>query len=298
MLKSNLGSAHPVSKAVAVACTVTITALAGAPAASASATMPPGAVPSLARLVPADMRSKLLVSPENATYEPDEFIAANRRTITGVDPDLLKAVAKLIGVRVSFTNVPFDQIIPGLVASKYPISVSSIDDTSKREKQVTFVDYARTGQTFFTTRNSGVALNTFGAMCGLTVAVEYGTTELSYVSNQSTQCLVAGSKPVEVVPFPNQRAANSALRSGRAQLAMADTPVADYLVRNSKGALRVVGRQTRPQMFGIAVPKGSPLVPALRAGLRYLAAHGYYAAILHKWGVDDIAIPASKMVVR
>ncbi len=78
---------------------------------------------------PADLRSTTLLSPENATYAPDEFVAPNGHAIEGVDPDLLRALAKVIDVKVAFTNVPFDEIIPGLVSGQYQISASSIDDT-------------------------------------------------------------------------------------------------------------------------------------------------------------------------
>ncbi len=41
--------------------------------------------------------------------------------------------------------------------------------------------------------------------------------------------------------FPTQNAANLALSSGRAQLSMADSPVAAYQVKQSNGAFKLVG---------------------------------------------------------
>ncbi|HEX3616222.1 MAG TPA: ABC transporter substrate-binding protein [Solirubrobacteraceae bacterium] len=273
-------------------------ALGAAGTASASRIKPTAVVPSVARLVPADDRGRTFVSPENATYYPDEFVAGNGHTIEGMDPEMLDALAKIMGIKVTLTNVPFDDIIPGIVRGKYQLSMSSIDDTTKRETQISLVDYAHAGQRFVTYAGSGVSLRNMGDMCGLAVAVQYGTTELSYVSEKSTECLVAGSKPVTVVPFANQTLVDNALRRHRVKLALADTPVADSLTRASHGKLVLVGPETAIAPFGVAVPKGSRLLPALRAGMRYLQAHGYYTAILKRWGLESIAIPASKMVVN
>jgi polar amino acid transport system substrate-binding protein len=258
---------------------------------------PNAVVPSVARLIPAGDRGKTFVVPENATYAPDEFIAANGHTIEGMDPDLVRALSTVMGIKLRLTNVSFDEIIPGLVSGKYQISVSSIDDTKQRERQVTFVDYARTGQTFVTRSDSGITSRNFGYLCGLTVAVEYGTTELSYVAQQSSQCLEAGAKPVTIVPFPNQTRADHALETGLVKLILLDAPVADYTAAKSDGKLVLVGKPHSPQPFGVAVSKGSHLAAAVQAGLRYLVSHGYYAAILTKWRLGSITIPASQMVV-
>ena len=41
--------------------------------------------------------------------------------------------------------------------------------------------------------------------------------------------------------FPTQNGANLAVSSGRAELGMADSPVAAYAVKQSNGAFKVVG---------------------------------------------------------
>jgi polar amino acid transport system substrate-binding protein len=44
-----------------------------------------------------------------------------------------------------------------------------------------------------------------------------------------------------------------------------------------------------------AVPKGSPLAEAIRAGYDAVIADGTYAAILERWGVGAMAIERAKI---
>src|SRR5438477_63044 len=72
---------------------------------------------------------------------------------------------------------------------------------------------------------------------------------------QSKKCTSAGKKPVKVLTFTDQNGANLAITSGRAQVGMADSPVADYQVKKSNGQFKVVGTPYGTAPYGIAIPK-------------------------------------------
>jgi polar amino acid transport system substrate-binding protein len=95
---------------------------------------------------------------------------------------------------------------------------------------------------------------------------------------------------VEVLTFPDQNGANLAITSGRAQVGMADSPVADYQVKQSGAQFKVVGTPYGTAPYGIAIPKdldlGKPILDAVKA----LMANGQYKSILEKWGIADGAI--------
>src|SRR5690242_7528871 len=70
--------------------------------------------PSVAGQVPADIKSKgTLTVAADATYPPDEFIASDGKTVIGMDADLAKALAEVMGLKASVQNVTFNAIIPG-----------------------------------------------------------------------------------------------------------------------------------------------------------------------------------------
>ena len=240
--------------------------------------------------VPAAIKSKgTLTIAADATYPPNEFVAPDGRTVQGTDPDLAKALAAVLGLRATVKNATFDAIIPGLAARKYDLGMSSFTDTKEREKIVDFVTYFAAGTSFYV-KADGPAIGTLADLCGQTVAVERGTTQADGASAQAKKCAAAGKAKTKVQTFPNQTGANLALSSGRAQVGMADSPVAAYQVKQSNGQFKLTGRPYDTAPYGIAVPKGSGLAQPILQALKVLMARGTYASILRKWGVQGGAI--------
>jgi polar amino acid transport system substrate-binding protein len=95
---------------------------------------------------------------------------------------------------------------------------------------------------------------------------------------------------VKVQGFPDQNAANLALTSGRADVGMADSPVAAYIVKQSNGKLMLSGKSYNNAPYGIALPKGNGMTKPIQAALKDLIANGTYLNILKKWNVQAGAI--------
>ncbi len=264
--------------------------------ASASASASTG-VPSVTKLVPASVKAKgTLTVASDATYAPDEFTQGSK--IVGMDPDLMNALGKVMGLKVTITNVTFDDIISGMVAGRYMIGASSFTDEKSREKSVNFVDYALVGESFYTLKSGGTSIKGISSICGMTVSVETGTTEEHDAKAQSKTCTKAGKKAVNVTPYPTQSQANLAVSAGRAQLGFADTPVADYQVKQSHGTFKLVGAAYEPAPYGIAISKSTGLTNAVKAAMLYLVHNGTYGKIFTKWGLQSIEIPASKVKIN
>jgi polar amino acid transport system substrate-binding protein len=294
-----MGSRNMIGRTLAVAgASVAVAALASAPAVAAGRghVASGGGVASIEKLVPASAKSTGLTVAADATYAPDEFTQGSK--IVGMDPDLVNALGKVMGLKVTIKNVTFNDIISGMVAGRYNIGASSFTDEKSREKSVNFVDYANVGESFYTLAQGGTKIGGIANICGLTVSVEQSTTEEDDAKAQSTKCTKAHKKAVSVDVFPNQNQANLAVSSGRAQLGFADTPVAGYQVKQSGGKFKLVGAAYAPAPYGIAISKSSGLTNAVKAALLYLDQHGTYQAIFKKWGLQGIEIPASGMKIN
>jgi polar amino acid transport system substrate-binding protein len=266
---------------------------ASSPAATASspAATPPGANAAAAALVPASIKAKgTLVVAADATYAPNEYIASNGHTIIGMDADLANAIGKALGLKIKLTNETFDGIIPGIQAGKYDVGMSSFTDTKAREKIVDFVDYFKAGTSFYENATGGPAVTGLSSLCGLKVSVEKGTTEEADAETQSKKCTTAGKSAVTVDTYPDQNGANLAISSGHDQVGMADSPVAAYQVKQSHGQFKLVGTPYGVAPYGIALPKGNGMAPAVLAALKYLISNGTYGQIMKKWGVQAGAI--------
>jgi len=255
--------------------------------------------PAVAKLVPAALKSKgTLIVAADASYAPNEFIGSDGHTVVGMDADLSKALAAQMGLKASVVNATFDTIIPGLASGKYDMGASSFTDTKAREKVVDFVDYFSAGTSFFTKASGGASITGLADLCGKSVSVESGTTEETDAKGQSVKCKAAGKPAVNVLVFPTQSAANLALSSGRAQISMADSPVAAYQVKQSNGVFKLVGDTYGTAPYGLALPKSANSAPAVLAALKVLESNGTYKSILTKWGIESGAIPASEMKIN
>jgi polar amino acid transport system substrate-binding protein len=263
---------------------------------TASSTPATSANSQIAALVPAAIKSKgTLTVASDATYAPNEFIAPDGHTVIGMDADLMHALGGLMGLKVNIVNATFDTIIPGLAAGKYDIGASSFTDTKEREKTVDFVDYFQAGVSFYAKASANPGVNTIADICGKTVSVEKGTTEQEESTAQSGKCTKEGKKAVTVLSYPTQNEANLAIASGRAEVGMADSPVAAYQVKQSNGQFKLVGQTYGTAPYGLAIPKHTGLAAPVLAAVKQLIASGQYTQILTKWGIQAGAISEPKI---
>jgi polar amino acid transport system substrate-binding protein len=288
------------TRSIAVLAAVTITGLAsgcggsssgGGGGAGGNATVAPqSSVDSaVASKVPSAIKSKgTLTVAADASYAPNEFKDKSGKVI-GMDADLAQALASVMGLKADVVNAGFDSIIPGLAAGRYDLGMSSFTDTKEREKTVDFVTYFSAGTSFFTS-SSGPDIQALADLCGHKVAVESGTTQEADAKAQSKKCTQAGKSAVNVEVFGDQNEANLALSSGRAEVSMADSPVAAYQVKQSSGQFKLSGQPYGTAPYGIAIPKGNGMAPVVLAALKDVIQNGTYTKILTKWGIESGAI--------
>jgi polar amino acid transport system substrate-binding protein len=245
----------------------------------------------IAAQVPAAIKSKgtLNVGSE-AQYAPNEFLAPDGHTVIGMDPDLVKALAEVMGLKVNVVNSNFEAIIPGLTAGRYDIGASSFTDTKERQKTVDFVTYYSAGISFYAKSSTNPGVKKLSDLCGKTVAVQKGTVEEEEAAAQNKTCAKEGKKAVTSLSFPGQNPVNLAVASGRAELGMADSPVVAYQIKLSNGGFKLIGESYNFKPYGLALPKHNGMAAPMLAALKELMSNGTYLRILTKWGIQSGAI--------
>lgn len=233
--------------------------------------------------VPEKYQGKTLKVASDASYAPNEFIEEGSKEIVGMDVDLIEAVGEKLGLEVDVQNSMFDAIIPGIASGKFDLGISSFTATKERQETVDMVTYFTAGTSFFTTTD-GPEVTAVDELCDKRVAVQKGTIQADEAQAQAKKC------KVQVLVYPDQNGANLALSSGRADLSMADSPVAAYQVKQSEGKFKLTGKPYDSAPYGIALPKDSGLEEPVREALAQLIDEGKYLEILEKWGVQDGAI--------
>ena len=246
-----------------------------------------------AALVPAAVKTKgTLAVGVDATYPPDESIDTDGKTVIGMDADLMKAIGAELGLKVNMINAKFDSIIPRIQDGTYDVGMSSFTDTKDREKLVDFVTYFQAGEGFYVKAGSSKTFDGLDSLCGATVSVETGTTELTDAQSQTKKCSTEGKGKVTILAFSDQNQANLAVSSGRADVGFVDSQVAGYIVKQSNGQFTATGTAFSVAPYGIALPKGNGMAQAVLAAVQALIADGNYTKILTQWGVQSGAITA------
>lgn len=259
--------------------------------ASASAHTAHAVVPEAAALLPAAIKSKgTLTVATGEGYPPFEFYASDNKTLQGVDPELVSAVAESLGLKPDLKVLKFDAIIPGMQGGRYDVAAAAMGITPTRNKVVDFVSYFQGGTSIMFPAGNPLKL-TLDTMCGHTIAAQKGTIySTDYLPTFTKKCTDAGQPAIKADTYPDQPSAALAVSSGRADATMDDFGPLAYVAKQSNGKFEVLDANYSPAPYGIALDHGSELAPAVQKALAALIADGSYAKILQEWGVSAGAI--------
>lgn len=247
---------------------------------------------SLAKLVPADIAKQgTLTIGADASYAPDEFTAADGKTIVGMDVDLFKAVATKLGLTVNFENGDFGTLIGGVTAGKYAASISSFTVNADRMKSVTMVKYYNSGTRWVTSKGNPKKIDPDNA-CGLTIGVQKDTVEESPdLPARSKKCTEAGKKAITIVSEVAQSKVTADLIAGKIDAFAADSPVSNWAVAKNSDKLMLIGSKYASAPYGIVVAKNSTaFANAISKALESLQKDGTYKKILDNWNNGDGAV--------
>ena len=249
----------------------------------------------IAALLPDSVTSdgKLTVGTDTS-YAPAEFLAEDGKTPVGFDVDLSKAIAAVFGLEEETVSSTFDGILPA-VGSKYDVGISSFTVTAERLQAVDFVTYFKAGSTFVVQKGNPDNVDA-SDLCGVTIAVQTGTTQEEEVNDDNAKCKSAGKDAIEVQSFKQQTDVTTAVASGKASVFYADTPVAGYAVKETGDTLEALGDDVGVAPEAVAIKKGdSDTAEAVQKAVQKLIDDGTYGKILSTWGVTSGAVDKSEI---
>jgi len=254
----------------------------------------------LAQLLPAEVADeKEITIATNSPYPPfiDFVEEGNTEDFTGLDYDLVTAIAAKLGIEAPFSQQPFDGLVPGLQAGKYDAIVGGITDNFERQETATFVDYSASGTGIAVATGNPARIATMADLCGRSVAAQKASKQVDLLAAFSdAEC---GGDAIEVTEYPQNTDAVQALLAGKAE-AIAATKV--NLVDDAEkltGKVEVVEDPEAPNGYeaspnGIGFDKeDAELAKAFQAALQSLIDDGTYDKIMAKYGQEAIAIPSA-----
>lgn len=294
MLKKN--RFKPVT-AVAIACTVSL-GLTGVVQAETTAdgfvvnpkiskaTLNQAAVAAL----PADIKEKGVLTIGGETTLPP-YLYRDNDGITGIEADFMQALGQALGLRVKVINTDFGSMVIGLTSGRVDVAMSDFSDTPEREKQVTFVDYTKTGQQLIVAKGNPKNVHSVADLCGTTAGGPVGSLSLAIAQKQSDACTKAGKPAVNVQGYPSANASELALRTGRIDTMGIDYAIAANIVKSSGGKSELTGDLFEAGMHGAAVKTGNAqLAKALQLAFEGISKQGIDRQIVDFYGVSQMRI--------
>jgi polar amino acid transport system substrate-binding protein len=243
-------------------------------------------------LLPAAVRDKgVLVVGTDASYAPMSTFAPDGRTIIGMEPDLGRELGQVLGVKVRFVNEDFTDIIPEVRHGRLDLGMSAMTDTAAREKSVDFVNYFSSGTAIVVQRGNPSGVTDIQDLCGRTVAVEEGTTQVDLLDRAQSNC---PRRPIEVRTFPTNSDALLRLRTGRAVAVLNDLPPAVFVVTDRRTASQfqlASTTQYEPGLYGVVVSRERrDLRDAVQGAFEELVRSKVYDDVLRRWSVQSGAV--------
>ncbi|MEU1786774.1 ABC transporter substrate-binding protein [Streptomyces sparsogenes] len=243
-------------------------------------------------LLPAKIKkSGRLAVAQGNNYPPLVFLDSDNKTVIGMEPDLMKAIGEVLGVKIDFSQTSFDSLIAGVHAHRYDLAIQAMLDKPERREHITFVDYFKTSSSVLVHAQDATKIGSLGDLCGKSVAVEQGTAQVDDAKAQSDTCRKAGKPAVKTLVFPDTVGCIQALSTSRADAFVGGTPTVVYHAGQSGGKLKEVGKPYRYLPYGILVDKqDTALVKAVQGALSELMRNGTYRKILKTWKLSSGAL--------
>lgn len=247
-----------------------------------------------AKLLPASIKSNGLRVVTSAPYPPFEIFNAQNE-LTGLDIFTGEAIAAALGVKVSFTSIDFDGVIPALQAGKFDMLLADTGDNAARAKVLNFVEYDLQGEVLLVPKGNPDHVSSLKSMCGKTLAVEAGDAPAGFFDPVQSYCKSKGEPAMAVKTLPTTADALLAIKSGSAQAQFVGVATAPALAKSTDEEVINVPGQIggyAALYVGAGILKSqTKLTNAVDAAMISLQSSGVLKALFTKYGLQGTLIP-------
>jgi polar amino acid transport system substrate-binding protein len=229
-------------------------------------------------------------------YPPTTFLAEDGHTPIGFNPDMVRLIAKKLGLQLEIVDVGFDTIIPALQGNRYDMTATSMSPTAERVAVVDMIDYFKSGGSIAVAKGNpdGFAIDN---LCGREVAVTKGSIQATkrLPELSKSQCEDQGKPAITGIILPSVQDAMTQLASGRIKAIYYDTPSLGFAATQQPNRFEVLTPQVNESVNAVALPKGSELTPAVQAAIQSILGSPEYQTALGRWGLQGLGITDAKL---
>jgi len=241
--------------------------------------------------VPELQDDSILTVGSTLNFEPITFVDAETAAPSGLDVDLATALAHRLCVDVDFVRTDFNSLIEGVNAHDFDVIMSGMTITTARSQRVDFIPYVNVGTAILVRDGNPTEARGLDDLCGLAVAVQKNTIQVSQLSEQDGDCALTPEGHIDILLFDTTPQAVTDLTTAGSDASITDFPAAFVAAKESNGRLELLEEQIEPLPYGIGVRNDSTaLNSSLSDALDGLACSKEYEQILERWNLGTSTI--------
>ncbi|MQW22154.1 MULTISPECIES: amino acid ABC transporter substrate-binding protein/permease [unclassified Lactococcus] len=224
-------------------------------------------------------------TPKKATYTiasdnsfaPFEFQGTDKK-YTGIDVDLLNAIAKNQGFTIKWNFIGFQSAVDSVQAGHADGMMSGMTITDARKKVFDYSDAYFSANLTLGVAKTDDSIKSWDDLKGKTVGAKNGTASYDYLSKN------ASKYGFTLKAFTDATTMYSSLDNGSIKAVMDDEPVIQYAIKQGK-QIKTPLKGIADGQYGFAVKKGQnpELIQMFNDGLAQLRANGQYDEIVAKY---------------
>jgi polar amino acid transport system substrate-binding protein len=217
------------------------------------------------------------------------FDISDNGTYKGVDRDLVDAVAKELGVNVSYLDLPWTSVLPGLEAKKFDLCIAPVTITKERMKRYAFTVPIADATAALMKRADDKSIMKPEDIAGKTVGGQKGTSQVAQLKEFAAKL----PKPVEVKEYVDNNQASADLAAGRIDATVNSLPNLAYAAAQRSDTFAVVTPPFgQPTYFSwVARLDDKSLIDAINAAIVKLDGDGTMAKIQKTWFGQAMDLP-------
>lgn len=237
-------------------------------------------------------RGELTVGTE-AAYEPYEFV--ENGVVVGHGRDILEYMAAKLGVKLVQLNLPFQGLLPGLLAHKFDFVATSVGITEERAKRFAFSRPVGIVRSMLVVSAGNKTIAKAEDALGKTVGTQMGSMSQPSVQEFDRQLKAKHGKGfAELKLFQAYPEVGIALVNGTVDIGAVPSNVLAVQMRNQPGAFKAIGELGQPRVLAwVAHPKDPEIRAFINQTLEEMRANGKLAASQKKWFGETLDLPSA-----
>lgn len=252
---------------------------------SSNSTVPETTTPAGQKATP--KKSKYVIS-SDSSFAP--FVFQNgKNKYTGIDMDLIKAIAKDQGFTIEINNPGFDAAVSDVQSGHAQGMIAGMTVTDARKETFDFSEPYYTANSILAVQEDS-KIDSYDDLKGKTVGVKNGTSSQNFLEENQKKY---GYK---IKTFSDGASMYDSLNSGSVAAIMDDEPVIKYAIKQGR-KFKTPIKGTPSGQLAFAVKKGEnpELIEMFNNGLANLKKSGQYQKILDKYLKADTTIDESSI---